>query len=141
HQTRHSQLRVGSGMEHVVHCDGPFSTRSSCAEDLGRYTVTARLHPGESLRLIKLLAYGWSSQRSLPAIRAQIEAALTAAHASGWDWLVDSQRDYLDDFWQRADVEVEGDDEVQQAVRFALFHVLQASARAERRPIPAKGLT
>ena len=30
---------------------------------------------------------------------------------------------------------------MQQAVRFALFHVLQAGARAERRPIAAKGLT
>ena len=29
----------------------------------------------------------------------------------------------------------------QQAVRFGLFHVLQASARAERRAIPGKGLT
>ena len=36
---------------------------------------------------------------------------------------------------------VEGDPEVQQAVRFGLFHVLQAGARAERRPISAKGLT
>ena len=36
---------------------------------------------------------------------------------------------------------VEGDPELQQAVRFALFHVLQASARAERRAMPAKGLT
>src|SRR5690606_30655219 len=31
--------------------------------------------------------------------------------------------------------------EIQQAVRFSLFHVLQAGARAERRMIPAKGLT
>jgi alpha,alpha-trehalose phosphorylase len=31
--------------------------------------------------------------------------------------------------------------EVQQAVRFGLFHVLQAGARAEGRAIPAKGLT
>ena len=36
---------------------------------------------------------------------------------------------------------VDGDPEVQQAVRFGLFHVLQAGARAERRPIAAKGLT
>jgi alpha,alpha-trehalose phosphorylase len=141
HQTKRSELRVGAGMEHIVHCDAPWTTQSTCSEDLGRYTVTARLHPGESLRLIKLLAYGWSSQRSLPAIRAQVEAALTAAQASGWDWLLESQRRYLDDFWQRADVEVDGDDQVQQAVRFALFHVMQASARAERRPIAAKGLT
>ena len=38
-------------------------------------------------------------------------------------------------------MEIDGDAEVQQAVRFALFHVLQAGARAENRAIPAKGLT
>ena len=48
---------------------------------------------------------------------------------------------YLDDFWDNADVEVEGDAESQQAVRFGLFHLVQASARAERRAIPSKGLT
>ena len=51
------------------------------------------------------------------------------------------QRQYLDAFWDRADVEVDGDAEVQQAVRFALFQVLQAGARAENGAIPAKGLT
>ena len=55
--------------------------------------------------------------------------------------LLADQRRYLDAFWSRADVAVEGDAELQQAVRFALFHVLQAAARAEGRAIPAKGLT
>ena len=68
-------------------------------------------------------------------------AALAGARLSGWEGLLTEQREYLDDFWAGADVEVEGDAEVQQAVRFGLFHVLQAAARAERRPIPAKGLT
>ena len=77
----------------------------------------------------------------MPAVRDQVAAALTAARASGWDGLLAEQRRYLDDFWDRADVELDGDAEIQQAVRFALFHVLQAGARAERRAIPAKGLT
>ena len=47
--------------------------------------------------------------------------------------MLDAQREYLDDFWDSADVEVDGDPDCQQAVRFGLFHVLQASARAERR--------
>ena len=68
-------------------------------------------------------------------------AALTGARQAGWDGLVAAQRAYLDDFWSRADVEVHGDVEIQQAVRFGLFHVLQAGARGEERPIPAKGLT
>jgi alpha,alpha-trehalose phosphorylase len=51
------------------------------------------------------------------------------------------QRAYLDELWDGADVRVEGDPQLQQAVRFALFHILQAGARAERRCLPAKGLT
>ncbi|MCQ9136939.1 family 65 glycosyl hydrolase, partial [Streptomyces sp. IBSBF 2807] len=58
-----------------------------------------------------------------------------------WDGLVKDQRAFLDDYWEQADVELEGDAELQQAVRFSLFHTLQAGARAEGRAIPAKGLT
>ncbi len=68
-------------------------------------------------------------------------SALTQAQFSGWEGLVADQRAYLDDFWTSADVVVEGDAELQQAVRFSLFHLLQAGARAERRAIPSKGLT
>ena len=77
-----------------------------------------------------------------PALRDQVVAALAEARHTGWDGLARRRSArYLDDFWERADVEIEGDAELQQAVRFALFHVLQAGARAERRAIPAKGLT
>jgi alpha,alpha-trehalose phosphorylase len=55
--------------------------------------------------------------------------------------LLAQQRAYLDDFWDRSDVEIMGDAELQQAVRFGLFHVLQAGARGEQRAIAAKGLT
>ena len=64
-----------------------------------------------------------------------------AARQTGFDGLCAEQRGYLDDFSVRADVELDGDPEIQQAVRFSLFHVLQAGARAEGRAIPAKGLT
>ncbi|HEY3482680.1 MAG TPA: glycosyl hydrolase family 65 protein, partial [Streptomyces sp.] len=93
------------------------------------------------LRLEKYVAYGWSATRSLPALRDQADAALVGARDTGWKGLLDEQREYLDAFWERADVEVDGDTEIQQAVRFGLFHVLQAGARAEERAIPAKGLT
>ena len=104
-------------------------------------TVVCGLKPGEVLRIVKFLAYGWSSVRSVPAVRDQVAAALTSARYSGWDGLLAGQRAYLDDFWDGADVEVDGDPPAQQAVRFGLFHILQAGARAERRAIPAKGLT
>jgi alpha,alpha-trehalose phosphorylase len=91
--------------------------------------------------MTKFVAYGWSGTRSLTGVRDQVWAALTAARQTGWDGLQAEQRRFLDGFWEGADVELDGDAEVQQAVRFALFHVLQAGARGESRPIPAKGLT
>ncbi|HWC37924.1 MAG TPA: glycosyl hydrolase family 65 protein [Acidimicrobiales bacterium] len=141
HITRASGLRMAAGMEHVV--DGPPGTEvtAECEEDLGRVTITADVPLGQRLRIVKFLAYGWSGQRSQPAVRAQVEAALAEARHTGWDGLVDAQRAGLDDFWGRADIELEGDAELQQAVRFSMFHVLQAGARGEQRAIPGKGLT
>ena len=117
------------------------SPTSESEPDLARVTISTELAPGQTLTVVKLLAYGWSSERSMPALRDQVDAALAAAHRTGWDGLLAGQRAYLDDFWDRADIEIEGDAELQQAVRFALFQVVQAAARAEQRAIPAKGLT
>ena len=141
HSTKASGLRMAAAIEHVI--DGPpgTETRSETFEDLGRVTVTADVGPGRPLRLLKFVAYGWSSRRSVPALRDQVAAALRASEHTGWEGLLAEQRAYLDEFWERADVELDGDPELQQAVRFGLFHVLQAGARAERRAIAAKGLT
>jgi alpha,alpha-trehalose phosphorylase len=141
HRTRVSGLRLAAALDHVVSGPPGTITESESEPDLARVTVSTELAPGQSLRLIKFLAYGWSSSRSMPALRDQVDAALSAAKRTGWDGLRAAQREYLDDMWSRADVEVDGDDQLQQAVRFGLFQVLQAGARAEKRAIPAKGLT
>ncbi|MFF8952018.1 glycoside hydrolase family 65 protein [Streptomyces sp. NPDC014684] len=141
HRTRRSGLRVAVAADHVVTGPERTTTRSEADIDVARLTVTSVLEPGQTLRMEKIVAHGWSGTRSLPAMADQVDAALAAAAHDGWRGLLDDQRAHLDDFWDRADVEVDGDEEIQQAVRFALFHVLQAGARAERRAIPAKGLT
>ncbi|MFV0132222.1 glycoside hydrolase family 65 protein [Streptomyces sp. HMX87] len=141
HRTRRSGLRVAVAANHVVEGPDGVSTSSESNIDVARLTITAVLEPGQRLRVQKTVAHGWSGARSRPAMSDQVEAALAAAAHSGWAGLLAEQRSYLDDFWARADVEVHGDEEIQQAVRFGLFHVLQAGARAEQRAIPAKGLT
>ncbi|MGH8931854.1 MAG: glycoside hydrolase family 65 protein [Egibacteraceae bacterium] len=141
HSTRHSGLRIAAGMQHVIDSPGESAIEANSLPDVARVTVATRLRPGQTLRIVKLLAYGWSSRRSRPAVHDQVAAALAAARLTGWEGLLAEQRAYLDRFWEDADVEVDGDAEVQQAVRFALLHTLQAGARAEQRPIPAKGLT
>jgi alpha,alpha-trehalose phosphorylase len=141
HRTRASNLLVAAGMTHEIDFSGRVEVDVDVRDDWARTTVICELQPGEQLRVVKLLAYGWSSLRSQTAVRDQVGAALASAQFSGWDELLQQQREYLDDFWDAADVEVNGHGQLQQAVRFALFHVLQAGARAERRAIPSKGLT
>src|SRR5438093_944294 len=84
------------------------------------------VEPGHSLRIAKFVSYGWSSERSAPALRDQADGALASAERRGWDGLAADQEAFLKDFWNRADVELDGDPEIQQAIRFAMFHVLQA---------------
>jgi alpha,alpha-trehalose phosphorylase len=141
HTTRSSALRMAAGMDHIVTGPAGTATTTESYPDVARLTVTAQVQPGEPLRVVKLLGYGWSSRRSTAALRDQVAAALAEAHQAGWETLLAAQRAYLDKFWERADVELEGDAELQQSLRFALFHTLQAGARAERRAIGAKGLT
>jgi trehalose/maltose hydrolase-like predicted phosphorylase len=141
HRTRSSDLLMAAAMNHDVEVPGRVEIMTGTVPDVAGTTVLCGLRPGQQLRIVKYVAYGWSSLRSRPALRDQVIAAVSGARYAGWLGLMDSQRKYLDDFWESADVEVEGDPDIQQAVRFGLFHVLQASARAERRAIPSKGLT
>jgi alpha,alpha-trehalose phosphorylase len=141
HHTRISGLRVAAAMDHAVDGPEPMTVETSGTDDVLRFTVAVSLDSGTSLRITKLVAYGWSSRRSRPAVHDQVMAALAGARQSGWDGLIADQRRFLDEFWEGADVEVDGDPEVQQAVRFGMFHVIQAGARSEKRPIAAKGLT
>jgi alpha,alpha-trehalose phosphorylase len=141
HRTKRSGLRVAVAMNHSVSGTSHVHIAAESSADSARVVVTDVLEPGQRRRIVKLVAYGWSAERTVPALRAQVLAALAATRAMGWDGLLADQRTYLDEFWSHADVELEGDSELQQAVRFALFQVLSAGARAEGRAIPAKALT
>jgi alpha,alpha-trehalose phosphorylase len=141
HATPVSGLVIGACMDHLV--DGPAGTQvdTTSGADLARLTVATRLAPGEGLQIVKVLAHRWSERGGDGEVRDGVEADLLLGRRTGWGGLVAAQRRELARFWDRADVEIEGDARLQQAVRFALFHTLQAAACNERQPIGGKGLT
>jgi alpha,alpha-trehalose phosphorylase len=141
HRTRASGLRMAAAMDHLIDAPEGCTTTAEAFEDMARVQVTTTIAPDRPLRLVKVIGYGWSAERSGPALLDQVSAALAAAKHTGWEGLQREQREYLDTFWSHADVELDGDPELQQALRFALFHTLQAGARGEQRAIAAKGLT
>jgi alpha,alpha-trehalose phosphorylase len=141
HSAKRSDLRMAAAMDHEVEGPDGTSIDVEAGTDAGRVTIAADVEPGQRLRVLKYLAYGWSGHRSRTSVRSQVRGYVAEARHTGWDGLCAAQREELDRFWERADVEVDGDTELQQAVRFCLFHVLQSGVRAEMRAIAAKGLT
>jgi alpha,alpha-trehalose phosphorylase len=141
HRARLSGMRLAAGMAHDIQGPPEMVVETEAFPDVGRCTIAGHLVPGDRLRIVKYLGYAWSDQRSSATLEAQVRGALAVAQLDGWDGLLAEQQRYLSDFWASADVIVDGDTELQQAVRFALFHILQAGPRGASQPIPAKGLT
>ncbi|MEA2296582.1 MAG: alpha,alpha-trehalose phosphorylase [Solirubrobacteraceae bacterium] len=141
HQTKRSKIRLASGMDHVVSGPDDARVKAWVEADNARTSISVRLEPGEVLRVEKFIAYHWSSRQTVDWLRDQVDTSLENALAEGWDGLVAQQKRFLDDWWEKADIELDGDEQIQQALRFALFHLLQAGARVEGRAIAAKGLT
>jgi len=141
HTTRSSGLTVSAAMDHRI--DGPADTGTAMTSraDLARPTITATAGPRAPLRRdeVRRVRLVERADRSGTARPGRRSIGGRRAHRVGRT--AAGARDYLDRFWAVADIEIDGDAELQQAVRFALFHTLQAGARGERRPIPAKGLT
>jgi alpha,alpha-trehalose phosphorylase len=103
------------------------------------YTITAR--PGKAFRITKYISYHTSRSEPVSELIDRTVRTLRRACQSGWQYLCDSQRRYVDDFWRRSDIQIRGDLRVQQSLRWNLFQLLQASARVEGAGIGARELT
>jgi alpha,alpha-trehalose phosphorylase len=142
-RTRRSGLLLVAGIDHHLDDD----TISACTTDTtldevgGRVTFTIDGRPGRPWALTKHLVYRDSRRKPAEAVRARVEADLDRARRSSFDVHARRQSQRLARLWERCDVVIEGDDALQQAVRFGIFQVLQAAARADGRGLPAKGLT
>src|SRR5207302_2684602 len=88
HRTRHSGLRMAAGMAHHIDGTDMMSVHTEAFPDVGRCTIAAYVEPGDRLRVVKYIGYGWSSQRSRPALHDQVASALAVARLTGWSGLL-----------------------------------------------------
>ena len=141
YQVAHSGMTLGCGIEHRMDTRCAYRAEREVSADLGKVIYTVEAQQGEPIRLEKFASYHTS--RAVPAdeLADRCERTLDRALRVGWDSLVEDQIEDVADFWRSSDVVVEGDAKVQQAVRWNLFQLMQASLRAEGTGIPAKGLS
>ena len=110
HQTRRSGCASARAMDHLVDCAGELDVRIG---ELRRPRPVHRRRAAWS----PARPCGWSSSSptagrgsgpTRPA-RPGRRRRWPRPGTTGWDGLVAEQRRYLDDFWARADVEIDGD--------------------------------
>ncbi len=92
---------------------------------------------GESVLFEKYIAYCADEEGTTEIARRH---AQTAAEV-GFEALLQENAAYLQQHWKYADIEIEGDDLLQQGLRFNNFHILQSVGKDGLRNVAAKGLT
>jgi alpha,alpha-trehalose phosphorylase len=150
HATEKSRLTLACAAEAVLETSCPHSYKVVHSEDFGQVAFTIEARPDCPIQLTKYMVYHTSQTASPQELCGRAEWTLDRVTTQGFQQLLTAQEQYMSDFWRRSDIRVKDIQEdrtkrttleIQQAIRFNLFHILQASARAEGTGVPAKGLT
>ena len=146
YRTTNSGMTLGIGIDHVVDTSCTYRTIFEQRDDGGSgFLLTADAEPGETVRITKYAAYHTSRRALVSEVVARARRTLDRAVRQPFEEIAASQRHELDRAWERADVRIRmtptNGSRLQQAVRWNLFQIIQASWRAEGAGVPAKGLT
>lgn len=120
---------------------GAWHERVETSADRTRRLFQGVARGGRTVRIVKTAVYHSSSTAGPSELIDRCGHTLERLASEPAEERWDRQREFLADFWERSDVQVEAEPGVQQAIRWNLFQLVQASARADGRGIPAKGLT
>jgi len=141
YQCANSGMTIAVAMDHALESEAEFERKTELEEDYAKHVFTGTLKPGQKLTLTKTVSYHTSRWVPPNELADRCTRTLDRLKEEGTDQQFQEQREWLDDFWGRSDVVVEGNDGLQQAVRWNLFQLAQASARGDGSGISAKGVS
>ncbi len=140
-QTRNTKLTVACVVDHAVEATGSWTEAMVTAAESSALRLESPGPDASSVRLVKYIGYCSSREFAGSEVQARAAEAVSGAMSAGFGELAAEQRRSLVDFWSRADVRIDGDESLQQGLRFNLFSLLQAAGRDGRTSVAAKGLS
>lgn len=136
--TKKSGLTMACGSLHRIVSEE--SSRKAGEMDASvSYTCPGK--PGTILTLEKFICYTSDLDMKKEELEGYARNTLSQAASEGYDKGEEAQREYMHRYWERADVQIEGDQALQQGIRFNLFHIMQSAGRDGRTGMGAKGLS
>ena len=103
--------------------------------------LTIGLRDGEAFKVVKYAGYSDGSSHDAEDLQAALVADVQDASDAGFTALLEEHETVFRDFWAAADISVDASLEVQQGMRFNLFHLFQSAGKDGKRALAAKGLT
>ncbi len=133
--------RIGVMVRHEVNASAPVQVERDDPTDRCVQTIfTADLQAGQAIEVTKWCAL-YESRFSEGDLYSLCRAELDAVCAIGYEALKAEHVDCWRRRWEASDVRIDGDDEAQMGIRFAIFHLLAAAPyHDDRISIPARGL-
>ncbi len=136
-----SKMTLAVGVDHQVETDNDYSQHISADEDTGKMVYRVWAKRGESIKVTKIVSYHTSRGVPVRELVDRCRRTLDRVRQHGINPEYEAQRRWLDAFWDRCDVVVTGQPALQQAIRWNLYQLAQATARAEQSGVPAKGVS
>lgn len=136
-KTKYSNLKVVAGIAHQI--PKIFSEKILNEDKQIVHFIKGTIQKGEILNFTKFAVYTDTNRHNNEL--QQNKSILKSVVANNFEYYADLQKKYLNDFWEFADVKIEGDEKMQQGLRFNLFHLVQSVGKDRWSNISAKGLS
>ncbi|NQX29316.1 glycoside hydrolase family 65 protein [Microbacteriaceae bacterium VKM Ac-2854] len=141
YRTTNSGMTIAAGAEHILETENEWDQTSQIDDDLAKHVYRVKAKAGVPIRLVKTITY--HSSRGVPVreLADRCDRTLDRARETSPEEQFAKQREWLDDFWKRSDVEIEGQPAIQQATRWNIFQLAQSTARTDGGGVAAKGVS
>ncbi|MFR6396252.1 MAG: glycoside hydrolase family 65 protein [Eubacterium ventriosum] len=124
----------------LTKCEGVIKN-SEVLEEGASLTYELSVDEGKTYVFEKMIAYTCDFDIAEDKMIDFIKDELKKAMDLGYYEMEKLQKKHMDEFWSKADIKVEGDEALQQGIRFNLFHIMQSAGRDGRTGMGAKGLS
>jgi alpha,alpha-trehalose phosphorylase len=141
YRTTNSGMTIAVGAEHTIETENEWQQSSQIDDDLAKHVYRVKAKAGKPIRFVKTITYHTSRGVPPRELADRCDRTLDRARETPIEEVFEAQRIWLDDFWTRSDVTLPGHPILQQAIRWNIFQLAQASARADGQGVAAKGVT
>ncbi|SFN59772.1 glycoside hydrolase family 65 protein [Salegentibacter flavus] len=144
-KTLKTEFHVGSFMQSEVLVDGEkkdLDFKESRTHDKLTFSYTVNAEKGQKVSLRKYAGYVTDMNHDRDQLVLAAKEVLESALASGFEELLQQQKEAWAKIWEMADITITGDVKAQQGIRFNIFQLNQTYlGKDERLNIGPKGFT